>query len=734
MPNRKKLKNKRGTRGSGEASANKELYGKSAESLSVTGSLPTWADVDLAVEAKMAVSGVTERVAVNAVASDLSELWAKTTIIKVSPLSSVMRKIWTLRSARKRYLMEKTVDKRTNTARFSNKRGRNKKGKAKKSRSEQLKLIDVCHTLFDISSCESNYKIPKNARAFYEDQKGPRVLRSSIHDYNDVLSKQSPPNNDSPDVCIPQVDQQNGIPDEEEEDELDEGEGSSRDPEYIPSMPKSRGTKRRNKSLDPNLLALSDHKNLSLRTTADVHNLYNPQNAYSAEGIRQALKKARNTAVQDFSGQLVLCIMFDERKDKTWDGSGDYRKEEHCSVNLYPGGQYAGHFAPKGGKGKDLSESLMDFLSERNISVSNLVALASDGCEKMVGWINGVHVWLEKTLGRPLQRILCFFHHLENIFGAVFRFYGSNTTSPTSLAEPWNSLLSGDVHKRPVVDFQIVKNPELLSSINTRDKSVKLSSDHEILLGLTEVILTGQHNKFVSRKIGPLVHSRFVTKETRLMRCYISEANPGEPLVRMVSFLIFVWLPVFILAKCRQESGFAGPNLLLMEVQLGREHMKKDEFEALMASVCWNGEFGHHENILLAMLCSSKESDRALAVQIISKIRNESVRAKDSAKMRPFGRREYEVSPNASQLSDLNILPISAAKTEPPYTKKLSDEELKSIVDSPLECCLPLTTVSAERAVKEVTRASLRGAKDCRERDGIIFQSMKARKASRFSK
>ena len=106
MPNRKKLKNKRGTRGSGEASANKELYGKSAEALSVTGSLPTWADVDLAVEAKMAGSGVTERVAVNAVASDLSELWAKTTIIKVSPLSSVMRKIWTLRSARKRCLME----------------------------------------------------------------------------------------------------------------------------------------------------------------------------------------------------------------------------------------------------------------------------------------------------------------------------------------------------------------------------------------------------------------------------------------------------------------------------------------------------------------------------------------------------------------------------------------------------------------------------------------------------
>ena len=84
MPNKKKVKDKRETRGNSKAGDNKHLYGRSARPLSVTGSLPTWADVDLAVEAKLAVSGVTERVAVNAVASDLREVWAETTIIKVS--------------------------------------------------------------------------------------------------------------------------------------------------------------------------------------------------------------------------------------------------------------------------------------------------------------------------------------------------------------------------------------------------------------------------------------------------------------------------------------------------------------------------------------------------------------------------------------------------------------------------------------------------------------------------
>ena len=402
MPRKnKKLKDKRETRSSVPACANKQLYGRSAKALSVTGSLPTWADVDLAVEAKVSASGVTERVAVNSVAADLTEVWAKTTIIKVSPLSSVIRKIWSLRNARKKILMEQSVDSRTNTARYTNKRGRKKRGKQRTSRLQQLNLLEVCHTLFDISSCESNYKIPKNAIAFYEDQKGLRELKSSINDYVDVLSKKNKPIND-PLNCKPQVDPQTGIPSDEEDEEEEEEEGSS-DPEYCPSMSNSSGIKRRKKSLDPSLLALTDHRNLSLRAAADVHNMYNPDISYSAEGFRQALKRARNSAVRDFSGQLVVCVMFDERKDKTWAGSGDFQKEEHCAVNTYPGGHYAGHFTPKGGKGKELCESLLEFLSDRNISVENLVAIATDGCEKMMGWMNGCHVLLERSLGRPLQ-------------------------------------------------------------------------------------------------------------------------------------------------------------------------------------------------------------------------------------------------------------------------------------------------------------------------------------------
>ena len=85
------------------------------------------------MEAKLSVSGVTERVAVNSVASDLTEVWANTTIIKVSPLTSVIRKIWTLRTARKKFLMEKSLDSRTNTARYTNKRGRKQKGKHRTS-------------------------------------------------------------------------------------------------------------------------------------------------------------------------------------------------------------------------------------------------------------------------------------------------------------------------------------------------------------------------------------------------------------------------------------------------------------------------------------------------------------------------------------------------------------------------------------------------------------------------
>ena len=211
----------------------------------------------------------------------------------------------------------------------------------------------------------------------------------------------------------------------------------------------------------------------------------------------------------------------------------------------------------------------------------------------------------------------------------------------------------------------------------------------------------------------------------------MSEIDPKEYLINMVRFLIFIWLPVFIPAKCQQSNGFCGPALLLLEVKLAKQYLSFEHFQAVKDRIDWNGQFAQHENVLLGMLCSESSTLRSVAVEVISEVRSKSkhVSVSSNAKQRLFTRDDWKVNEYAQSLSNLSSLPLFDSKTEPPMTKHLSNAELESLIDSPLKCDLPLTTVATERAVKETTRISKMGASGPRERDGIRALSKKAREA-----
>ena len=86
------------------------------------------------------------------------------------------------------------------------------------------------------------------------------------------------------------------------------------------------------------------------------------------------------------------------------------------------------------------------------------------------------------------------------------------------------------------------------------------------------------------------------------------------------------------------------------------------------------------------------------------------------------------VNIRASGLDSLNVIPLQYAGTEPPFVMAMSDEQIKSIMDQPLKCSLPLNSVAVDRAVKEVTRVSALATDDI-ERDGSIQQTLNARKS-----
>ena len=73
--------------------------------------------------------------------------------------------------------------------------------------------------------------------------------------------------------------------------------------------------------------------------------------------------------------------------------------------------------------------------------------------------------------------LVCLFHHLKKSFEGSFVFNGFVSNSGTSLAEPWRSLISGDIHKWPIVYFDVIENPSLLCLLDSRNKTLKLSND-----------------------------------------------------------------------------------------------------------------------------------------------------------------------------------------------------------------------------------------------------------------
>ena len=348
--------------------------------------------------------------------------------------------------------------------------------------------------------------------------------------------------------------------------------------------------------------------------------------------INRKKTKSRIESVKTFETEQVTSIGFDERIDKTKTVKGvgakghkrfEMLKEEHCVVVLYPKAEYAGHVVPQDGRAVTLACELQQFSEDRGICWDNITTLISDGCEKMVGWKAGVHACLEKHHCRPFARLICFFHHLEKDFETVFCLYSGHTTGPSSYSGDVGNAIRGDVHKKLIVAFKVLPNPSLLLLLDAvSDETFRsLSNDHQTFLGLVRIVITGDVNyRWVWRRIGPMVTSRFTTTEARVLREWLSDPNPSFEMRRITHYLVYVWAECFLMSKHRNSFQQA-PRVLLLEVMLTEKFCTVPEKTLLKTSMSTNGQMCHPENVLLSMLGSDTRKEREEAVNVIMGIR-----------------------------------------------------------------------------------------------------------------
>ena len=309
----------------------------------------------------------------------------------------------------------------------------------------------------------------------------------------------------------------------------------------------------------------------------------------------------------------------------------------------------------------------------------------------------------------------------------MFAHYDGPTAGPDSFSGPIGSLITEDVWKLPILEFERFDNPQLLDAIKSIPSEAfnDLSKDHQYLIKMLEGVLTGApDDQWKYMKAGPIVHSRWTNTQARTIRQYMSSENPSFELKRLCSFIVFVYGPVFLAAKHfnRVEEG---PKILLQELQSVKFHCLPDEIKIVQPIIKNNGFFGHGENILVTLLSSDSLEERIFAVNKVKEIRQlQTKSARGRKKVRPFKIPE-DFNVDADSLLDLTDL--SKLSTEPPVTKHFSDEELSGFVDVPLNLGLPSSTVAVERGVKMTTEA-VKHTADPILQDGLSFQKIAARK------
>ena len=527
-------------------------------------------------------------------------------------------------------------------------------------------------------------------------------------------------------------------------------------PDKGPKMKRGKYiTKKKYKALQP-VFETAERFNLSDNAIAHMMNATGFASAENENETQQEIiiqsrvnklkRKLRAHKVEESKGKSPIAIGMDERKDacRVLVGVGEKGKKryetqkvENCSVIYWEKkdddvtSSYVGHVVPSEGSGKAVAKAIFDFFKDRDTDTSKLSIIFTDGCSKMTGWKTGAVSELEELLSKPLQRFVCILHHAELPFSHLFTHYDGPTLGPETFSGPIGKSICEDVWKLPLVDFEVMDNPQLLQALESIPAEVfsDLSKDHQYLLKMLEGVLTGNlPEQWCNMKAGPIVHSRWTNPQSRLLRLYMSSENPSFGMRRLCSFVVFVYSPVFLSAKHFQGAE-EGPKILVQELKAVRLFCLEEEQQVVQPVIRTNGFYGHGENVLVSLLCSSDREDRQFSIQRIKEIRE-----LEKKKNIPRGRkkiRQFKVPEdfnfNAETVYDLTDL--TKLTTEPPITKSLSEIELENFVLNPLKLGLPSSTVAVERGVKLTTEAA-KVTSDPVLQDGVSFQKIAARQKS----
>ena len=363
------------------------------------------------------------------------------------------------------------------------------------------------------------------------------------------------------------------------------------------------------------------------------------------------------------------------------------------------------HVAPINGTAKVVSDCVCDVMDTMG-ATETVEVIGSDTTNTMSGTDGGAQHFIESRLSRNLFRVLCLLHTNDLPLRKLFIRLDGKTSGKDSSKEPIRRTL------KIVKSFKVKETFPAMTdgdSIPILPDEVyhDFSWDQKCLYKLLHALRSGKsYADIINMKLGGLNHSRWLTLAIRVLYLYMCYHNLSEEdttkLQILVHFIMTNYGPMWFTIKKRPLITDA-PKHLFQQTKL-LQLLPQKIVDIVKPTVSRSAYQAHPENLLISMLDDDDELVRRKAISIILNIMLKTPTPSTGRPVRPF--RAPTLLYDADTYHDI-IDWEKETLTEPPLTYSLTDDELKHIVEEPLNVPpYKSHTQSVERAIRQVSIAS----------------------------
>lgn len=256
------------------------------------------------------------------------------------------------------------------------------------------------------------------------------------------------------------------------------------------------------------------------------------------------------------------------------------------------------------------------------------------------------------------------------------------------------------------------------------EHELELSTDVKYLYQIAKAISNGiVPVDLANIKPGPIAHSRWLTKASRLLRLYVTTNTPSTNLKTLAVYIITVYVPMYFNVKF-YNSVVYGSALLLKFIRWTR-YLQPNLRNIVDGVIKNNSYYAHPENILLTMLFDDRKAIRDRAIKKILHYREKFY---DPTKLRVY--KKYILNFDATDYVNMVDMNNDDILFEPAFTRQIPYDHLVQYLhfdEPPLaDPQIPMHIQGTERHVQLLTSVSKRVIE--KNREGVMAVTLESRK------